>query len=255
MRNKKSFFKLNPEWVFKEPIDFEYNKYTLLDYLQKCEKNFDSLMVYPDFVELSLHLANLQSLIKENTMLLTEKKFNGIDDEILLKEIYSKKPPKLTEIEKHEVEQTLRFSTNKMYDTFNLGKSVWNMAFDSIKVSIKKNKNSISSRFGYICFFDKKNQQLSVWEYVLSDDSHFKYDINSKFTIIFDDKVEKKKLTEIIDNNTTWKDANYKKFPVLEVKSDQSFPKNETFIPLMKRKAISFIIQKEFTINTSNFDK
>ncbi len=34
--------------------------YTLLDYLQKCEKNFDSFQIYPDFVELSLHLANIQ---------------------------------------------------------------------------------------------------------------------------------------------------------------------------------------------------
>ena len=254
MRNKKSFFKLNPEWVFKEPIDFEYNKYTLLDYLQKCERNFESLMVYPDFVELSLHLANLQSLIKENTMLLTEKKFNGIDDEILLKEIYSKKPPKLTEDDRFEVEQTLRYSTNKMYDTFNLGKSVWNMAFDSIKVSIKKNKNNISSKLGYVCFFDKKNQILIIWEYVLSSDVHFKYDINSKFTMIFEGNVEKKKIGEIIDEATTWKEEKYNKFPILEVKSNQTFPMNETFVPLMKRKTISFLLQKEFTINTAKFD-
>ena len=36
-RKKKMPFKLNPEWMLKEPLDFEYNKYTLLDYLQKCE--------------------------------------------------------------------------------------------------------------------------------------------------------------------------------------------------------------------------
>ena len=52
-RKKKMLFKLNPEWLLKEPIDFEYNKYTLLDYLQKCEKGFDKLEIYPDFVELS----------------------------------------------------------------------------------------------------------------------------------------------------------------------------------------------------------
>ena len=68
-RNKKASFKLSPEWMLKEPIDFEYNKYTLLDYLQKCEKRFNNLEIYPDFVELSLHLANIQSLVKENTLL------------------------------------------------------------------------------------------------------------------------------------------------------------------------------------------
>jgi hypothetical protein len=34
-RKKKMSFKLNPEWMLKEPLDFEYNKYTLLDYIHK----------------------------------------------------------------------------------------------------------------------------------------------------------------------------------------------------------------------------
>jgi hypothetical protein len=95
-RKKKTSFKLSPEWMLKEPIDFEYNKYTLLDYLQKCEKRFNNLEIYPDFVELSLHLANIQSLVKENTLLLTNKKFESCDDEILVKELVAKKPRELT---------------------------------------------------------------------------------------------------------------------------------------------------------------
>ena len=51
-KNKKRVFKLNPEWMLKDPLDIEYNKYTLLDYLQKCERNFNNLQLYPDFVEL-----------------------------------------------------------------------------------------------------------------------------------------------------------------------------------------------------------
>ena len=72
-RRKNIKFKLDPEWLFNDPVDFEYNKYTILGYLKKCEKSFDAFKIYPDFVELSLHLANLQSLIKENTLLLTNK--------------------------------------------------------------------------------------------------------------------------------------------------------------------------------------
>ena len=98
-RKKKTSFKLSPEWMLKEPIDFEYNKYTLLDYLQKCEKRFNNLEIYPDFVELSLHLANIQSLVKENTLLLTNKKFESCDDEILVKELVAKKPRELTKDE------------------------------------------------------------------------------------------------------------------------------------------------------------
>ena len=80
-RKKKISFKLNPEWMFKEPIDFEYNKYTLLDYLQKCEKGFDKMEIYPDFVELSLHLANLQSIVKDSLeSVLTEEDENEMGD-------------------------------------------------------------------------------------------------------------------------------------------------------------------------------
>ena len=79
-RRKKIDFQLDPEWMLKEPVDFEFNKYTLLNYIQKCEKRFEKLEIYPDFVELSLHLANLQSLVKEKTLLLTDKKFKSYDD-------------------------------------------------------------------------------------------------------------------------------------------------------------------------------
>ena len=41
MPRKKQHFKLKPDWMFSQPIDFEFNKYTLLDYIQKCEKSFD----------------------------------------------------------------------------------------------------------------------------------------------------------------------------------------------------------------------
>ena len=70
-RRKKISFKLDPEWMVKEPMDFEFNKYTLLDYLQKCDESFDKFELYPNFVELSLHLANIQSVSKEKTLLLT----------------------------------------------------------------------------------------------------------------------------------------------------------------------------------------
>ncbi len=37
MPRKKQHFKLSTDWMFSQPIDFEFNKYTLLDYIQKCD--------------------------------------------------------------------------------------------------------------------------------------------------------------------------------------------------------------------------
>jgi hypothetical protein len=143
-RKKKMSFKLNPEWMLKEPLDFEYNKYTLLDYIQKCEKNLDNFEIYPDFVELSLHLANMQSLKKENTLLLTDKKFDSCDDEIMVKDLYPKKPRELSNDEKDEFKKTLEYSNDKLFDTFNLAKSIWDVAFNSVEISIKKNKGALA---------------------------------------------------------------------------------------------------------------
>lgn len=145
-RQKKQSFKLDPEWMLKKPVDFEFNKYTLLDYLQKCENRFNNLEIYPDFVELSLHLANIQSLVKENKLLLTNKVFESCDDEILLKELVPKKPRLLSDDESDELDKTIRYSGNKLFDAFNVAKSIWNLAYDNIEVSLKKNKHRLSER-------------------------------------------------------------------------------------------------------------
>ena len=39
-RKKKISFQLDPEWIYKEPLDFEYNKYTLLGVELFLEPNF-----------------------------------------------------------------------------------------------------------------------------------------------------------------------------------------------------------------------
>ena len=134
VRKKKMLFKLNPEWMFKEPLDFEYNKYTLLDYIQKCEQNLDKFEIYPDFVELSLHLANIQSLNKENTLLLTDKKFESCDDEIMLRDLYPKKPRELSDEERNELLKTIEYSNYKLFDTFNFAKSIWDLVFDTVEM-------------------------------------------------------------------------------------------------------------------------
>jgi hypothetical protein len=243
-KKKKIPFKLNPEWMFKEPVDFEYNKYTLLGYLQKCENRFEKFEIYPDFIELSLHLANIQSLIKENTLLLTEKKFEDCDDEILIKELYSKIPPKLKDEEQEEINKTLKFSTNKVFDTFNLGKSIWNIVYDNIQITLKKNKENISSKFGFAVFFDKKNEKVFIWEYNIKKVS--KKDINFKtyLNLIYEGSENEKTLTSIIGENTSLKEGEqFKLQPIFEVKSSQDFPMKETLVPMIRRKIMSYISQ------------
>lgn len=243
-RKKKIPFSLNPEWMFKEPIDFEYNKYTLLNYLQKCENKFEKFEIYPDFIELSLHLANLQSLEKENTLLLTEKKFEDYDDEILLKELYPKKPRKIDDSEIEELTKTLKYSTHKVFDAFNLGKSIWNLVYDNIQITLKKNKENIDSNNGFAIFLDKKTEKFFIWEYEIRKISKKDTTIKTYLKLIFEDKQNEKSLSTILFENTSWKEEErYKSLPVFEVKSSQDFPMKETFVPMMRRKIMSYIFQ------------
>lgn len=244
VRKKKIPFKLNPEWMFKEPVDFEYNKYTLLGYLQKCEDSFEKLQIYPDFTELSLHLANIQSLMKENTLLLTEKKFEDCDDEILIKELYPKMPPKLEETEQEELDKTLEFSTNKVFDTFNLGKSIWNLVYDNIHITLKKNKENIASNSGFAVYLDKKNEKVFVWEYNIKKVGKKDFNHKTYLTLIYEGSEKDKTLTSIIGENTSWKESElFKLQPIFEVKSNQDFPMKETFVPMLRRKIMSYIFQ------------
>jgi hypothetical protein len=252
-RQKKISFKLNPEWMFKEPIDFEYNKYTLLGYLQKCEEKFNNLEIYPDFIEISLHLANAQSLHKENILLLTDKKFESCDDEILLKELIPKKPRELTKSEEIELEKTLNFSRSKLFDTFNIGKSIWNLAYENLEVSMKKNREINETSKGYIFFYRKSENLIYVWSYEIKNPKKEFSVQKTRIKEIYKGPPSDLTLNYIIDTYSTWRDKkNYAKYPIFEAKCEHDFPLEQTLIPILKRK-ISAYIQQVSELKKINF--
>lgn len=254
VRKKKMSFKLNPEWMFKEPLDFEYNKYTLLGYIQKCEQNLDRFEIYPDFVELSLHLANIQSLNKENTLLLTDKKFESCDDEIMLRDLYPKKPRELSDEERNELLKTIEYSNYKLFDTFNFAKSIWNLVFDTVEISLKKNKNNLGSGMGYSFYYGKKENKVYVWEYQIKRDRKRPNTNKTTIKLIYENSPEDITLSSIIENNSSFIKKNYKTFPVFEMQCNQEFPMEQTIVPIMKRKIMAYIFQTPNLNKIKNFD-
>ena len=243
-KTKNKDFELDPEWIYQDPIDFEHKKYKLLAYLQKCDKRFDELKIYPDFVELSLHLANLQSISKEKTMLTTKKKFKSCDDEILFKELIPKKIPKLDDAEQLEIDKTVRYSGEKIYEAFNIAKSIWSIAQDAISVQIKKNKDRLEDGMGYIYFRRRSDEKLLVWEYEIKKEADYELSTKAYLKLIFSGSSDEKTFTDIIEEKSTWNHTEYfKDIPVFEVKSSQEFPFEETFLPMMKRQLMSYVFQ------------
>jgi hypothetical protein len=200
-------------------------------------------------------LANIQSISKENTLLLTDKKFESPDDEILVKELTPKKPRKLTETEENELDKTLRFSGPKLFDAFNIAKSIWNIAFESIDLYLRKNKNNLVSGSGYIFFYRKSEEKLYVWEYEIRPDKKDKSTNRTHLGLISVGGVDEMTLTEIIENKSKWNDTNfYKNLPIFEIKCSQNFPFEETMVPIIKRKVMSYIFQVVNFEKINNFD-
>lgn len=254
-RKKKISFKLDPEWLLKEPVDFEYNKYTLLNYLQKCENGFNKLELYPDFVEISLHLANLQTLSSDKKILLTDKKFDSCDDEILVKELTHKPARELNEEEEKELEKTIKYSGSKLFDAFNMGKAIWNLAFDNVEVTVRRNKTEMSSGFGHAFYWRKDINMLYVWEYSIKPLKDATHGGKIKLNLIHEAGATDMLLTEIIQEKSTFnRNILNKDLPIFEVKSSNVFPMEQTLVPMIKRKILSIYYQVVTFEKITNFE-
>ena len=67
MKRKKPYkFILETDWIFDGYLDVEHRQYVLLDYFKKISKHLEEFKIYPMFIELSLHLGNIQTLLKED---------------------------------------------------------------------------------------------------------------------------------------------------------------------------------------------
>ncbi len=131
---------MNTDWMFEKPIDREHKEYKLLSYFQKMGDKLDKMELYPGFIELSLHLANVQTLIKDKKIIYTDKKFSSVDDELLVKDLKIRDVPEMTNEEYQEFAKILTYSAPRMYEYFNIAKSVWTIVYDS--VTMKPNKRA-----------------------------------------------------------------------------------------------------------------
>lgn len=244
---QNKWLNLETDWMFQDPIDFEHKKYVLLNFLKKCDENLNNLKVYPTFIELSLHLANTQSLIKNNSIIYTEKILETVDDELMLMDLKYKLQPTFDNEEKNEIKKMINYSSNKLFDYFNLAKSIWSYGFDSVAVNVKKNKRYLKSLRGFICYQDTFNKHDIVWEYLMKKINKKKNDSKIVFNLIFSGSSNEVKLSHIIENNrnvfSSLDIEEINKLPIIQITSKENFPFEETLVPIFKRKLFSYLMQ------------
>lgn len=238
-------FMMETDWLFQEPIDFEHKRYVLLAYFKKIDELLLQNKIYPTFIELSLHLASLQTLIKENVILSTNKTFLSCDDEVLLKELTAKSIPELNGVEKEEVDKITKHSTNQFLDYFSVVKSYWATIYESIDMTIKRNRKYLTKSKGYIVYTHPNNNHIHVWEYNNTLIEFSEYEYNVKIKLIYEGDKKELSLNKVIEEYSTFNEKEVKIAPVFDFKSTKEYPIDETLVPLFKRRLLAHIYQSK----------
>lgn len=241
-KKDKVKFLMDTDWVFQGTIDAEQKKYILLNYFQKLNKNLEEFKIYPMFTELSLHLGNVQTLLNRNQILYTEKKFTSFDDELLMNDLKVKDIPKLNDDEFEEYQRIIRYSQPKLFDYFNIVKSLWMVINEKIYINIKKNKKNLESSSGF--FYFEKDSKIYIWRYSKRKVNKIPNQYRTKIEIIYQGEKEVLTISELLFKfSETYKSKKEDKYPIFEIVCNDEFPMNETLVPLFKRKVMSYIAQ------------
>jgi hypothetical protein len=244
-RKKKIQFVMDTDWMFERPIDREHKEYKLLSYFQKMGEKLDKMELYPGFIELSLHLANVQTLIKEKKIIYTNKRLDSVDDELLVKDLKVKNIPELNDEELKEFVEILSYSAPRMLEYFNIAKSVWTIVYENVDIKPNKRAKETISNVGYFYYNDTKENKIYVWEYNIKPAAKGSPESKTRVNLIYSDE-KNLTITKIISNLSMWNSEN-KKLPVFEMISKGEFPIYETLLPIFKRKLISYINQKKIS--------
>lgn len=242
-RNKKVKFIMDTDWLFEGILDAEQKQYVLLDYFQKMNKHLERMEVYPMFIELSLHLGNVQTLLNQNKILYTERQLTSNDDELIFSDLKVKDIPVLDDEEVVEYHKILRTIQPQLHDYFNYAKSIWSIVYDSIDVIIKKNKTNLNSKSGF--FYYKTETSLYIWKYTTKKVYKSNNQTKTTLSAIYYGEHLDLTIPEILSKfSKTYEKNKESDYPIFEVLCNDIFPLEETLVPIFKRKILSYINQQ-----------
>ena len=241
-RRKKIEFLLSTDWMFEKPIDREYKEYKLLSYFQKMGEKLDKLELYPGFIELSLHLMNVQALMRDQKIVYTDKKLTNIDDEILVKDLKVKNLPELSDEEQKEFSSILSYSAPRIMEYFSIAKSVWSIVFDSLDMKIKRNKKNVVHPKGYFYFVNHEKIHY-VWEYSIKKETKLNPQQMTNVKLIYSETINDLTLSKIINMFSSFSSIDKKIAPIFQMTSSSIFPLEETLFPMFKRRIAGYISQ------------
>jgi hypothetical protein len=233
---------MDPEWIITGSIDAEQKEYKLMAYFQKMNVFLEEIKLYPMFIEVSVHLGNIQTIINQNRILKTKKKFLSHDDELVVTDLVVHDLPVMSDEEQAEFKKILKNVQPKLFDYFNMVKAIWTLVYDSLTVNIKRNRNNLKSKSGF--FYYRDEGMTYVWRYDIRRVRNSFNLTKTHVKMMYNGDGEDLTITQLISKfSKTYKTKKEKSFPVFEILSTQKFPIAETLVPIAKRKIVSLINQ------------
>jgi hypothetical protein len=239
---------MKTDWLFQEPIDLEHKQYVLLDYLQKLDKNLNNLKLYPQFQEISLHLASINQKKKKGQYLTLGRQLKDPDDEILISDLIPVNCPLLTKEEILEVYNVCKYSTENLKDYFNHAKAIWDIVNDTVSINVLQNPKNIEPKQGL--FFLEYKKKTYLYEFVVKPIKKDSFETKCHVKKIcecpkgdFNEKLKTVK-TSLIKNLKN--EEIHRNLIVFTVNHNNSYPLKETLLPIVKRKIMNYMIQSKF---------
>jgi hypothetical protein len=238
---------MKTDWLFQEPIDLEHKQYVLLDYLQKLDKNLNNLKLYPQFQEISLHLASINLLIEKGQYLTMNRTLKDPDDEILISDLIPVDCPLLTKEEILEIYHICKYTTDKLKDYFNHAKAIWDIVNDTVSIEVVQNPKNIEHKQG-LFFLDYKDKTY-LYEFIVKPIKKGNLETKCHIKRIcecpkgdFDEKlkeVKKPLIKNLQDENV------HGKLIVFRINHNNNYPLKETLLPIAKRKIMNYMVQSK----------
>jgi len=233
--------------LFQEPIDLQHKQYVILSYLQKLDKNLNNFKLYPQFQEISLHLASINLLIEKGQYLTMNRTLKDPDDEILISDLVPVDCPLLTKEEILEVYHVCKYASTKLTDYFNHAKAIWDVVNDTVSIEAVLNKKNIEPKEG-LFFLDYKDKTL-LYEFIIKPIKKNALETKCHIKKIaectkdeFKDKlkeVKKPLIKNLQDENV------HKNLILFTIHHSSDYPLKETLLPIAKRKIMNYMIQSK----------
>lgn len=224
--------RLSVNWFLEDNLDFEYKKYIILAYIQKIEKEFGSVKLYPGLSELIKHYKISDNVLNNFRIQQSDfpKQLDQIENGVFKYKELFKENQSISELK-----EILEYSIDQFSKWIQEGKNIYDfleekIVFESLGI-LSNNKTQ-----GYI-FLRSSNEKICyVYNYKLSpiqisNNTYESLNTNfiDQFVISFSNTYESKKRELLFSNSHISNPSTY----VFE--SSIKIPIEESFLPIAKR--------------------